>query len=102
MKIYFERTGGFAGIRMAATVNTESLSPEQARELRDTLDAAAFFDLPARIESPALEADRFRYKLTVEAEGRRHTVEVGEAAVPEALRPLLQHLMAAARSASRQ
>lgn len=98
MKIYFERTGGFAGMRMTATVNTESLSPDKARELRDMVDAAAFFDLPALIAAPTLEADRFRYKLTVEVEGRRHTVEMSDAAVPDALRPLLQKLTVAARS----
>ena len=98
MRIHFERTGGFAGMRMTAVVNTESLSPEEACDLREMLDTAGFFDLPAAITSPTPGADRFHYKLTVEAEGRRHTVDVGEAAVPETLRPLIQQLTAFARS----
>lgn len=98
MRIHFERTGGFAGMRMRATVDSESLSPEEARDLHEMVDAAGFFDLPAAITTPTPGADRFHYKLTVEAEGRRHTVDVSEAAVPEALRPLLQQLMAFARS----
>jgi len=99
MRIHFERTGGFAGMRMTATVNTESLSSEEARDLQEMVEAAGFFDLPAVITTPTPGADRFYYKLTVEAEGRQHTVEMGEAAVPEALRPLLQRLTAVARSA---
>jgi hypothetical protein len=63
------------------------------------VDAARFFDLPAVIASPTPGADRFQYKITVEAEGRRHTVEVGEAAVPGNLQPLIQRLITLARSA---
>ena len=98
MRIHFERTGGFAGMRMTTTVDTESLSPEEARDLHEMVDAAEFFDLPATIAAPTPGADRFHYKLTVETEGRRHTVDVAEAAVPKALRPLLQQLTAFARS----
>jgi hypothetical protein len=98
MVIHFERTGGFAGMRMTATVDTESLSPEEAHDLHEMVDAAGFFDLPAEITTPTPGTDRFHYKLTVEAEGRQHTVDVAEAAVPEALWPLLQQLVALARS----
>ena len=99
MRIEFVRTGGFAGMRMASTVNTDSLSPDEARALRESVDAAHFFDLPSTLTSPTPGADRFQYKITVEAEGRRHTVELGEAAVPENLQPLIQRLTALARAA---
>lgn len=98
MRIHFERTGGFAGMLMTTTVDTDSLSSEVARELRDMVHAAAFFDLSAAYTTTAPGADRFQYKLTVEDEGQRHTVEVSEAAAPEALRPLLQRLTAMARA----
>ena len=98
MRIHFERSGGFAGMRMTTTVNTESLSPEEARDLHEMVDAARFYELPTAITTPTPGADRFHYKLTVETEGRQHTVDVGEAAVPEALRSLLQQLTALARS----
>jgi hypothetical protein len=98
MRIHFERTGGFVGMRITATVDTESLSPEEARDLHEMVDTAGFFDLPTAITTPTPGADRFHYKLTVETEGRRHTVDVAEAAVPKALQPLLQQLTAFARS----
>jgi hypothetical protein len=99
MRIEFVRTGGFAGLRMATAVDTDTLPPDEARILREAVDAARFFDLPPVIASPAPGADRFQYKITVEAEGRRRTVEVGEAAVPEKLQPLIQRLITMARSA---
>lgn len=97
MRILFERSGGFAGMRLTASMDTGSLPDEEAQELEDLVNAAGFFDLPAQIAGQSSGADQFRYKLTVEDGGRRHTVEVGETAVPDPLRPLLQRLTAAAR-----
>ncbi len=98
MRIRFERTGGFAGMRLTATIDTEALPLERADELRRLVDAASFFDLPTTIRSSAPGADQFQYQLTIEVEGRRHTVEVSEAAAPEALQPLLRQLTILARS----
>ncbi len=97
MKVEFERSGGFAGIRLAAVIDEAALSPEEARLLHELVDAAGFFDLPPAVTTPSPGADRFQYKITVEAEGRRHTVDLSEAAAPAALRPLLQWLAAVAR-----
>ncbi len=97
MRIQFERTGGFAGMRMATTIDMESLSAGEARELREMVDAAHFFDLPAVIKSPTPGADQFHYKLTVEVEERRHTVETSDAAAPETLQPLFLRLTRLAR-----
>lgn len=101
MRIHFERTGGFAGMRMVATIDTESLSPDKARDLQELVDTSGFFDLPAGTSTGMSGADRFHYRLTVETEGREHTVQVGDAALPEALWPLLRRLTVLARSGRR-
>ena len=98
MRIHFERTGGFAGMRVAATIDTQSLSPEQANEIEDMVKGVNFFDLPGELEAPDPGADRFQYRLTINTEGRTHTIEVGEAAAPDELRPLLRKLTVMARS----
>lgn len=97
MRIHFERTGGVAGMRMAAIIDTDGLSVEEAHSLEQMVDAAGFFDLPVSMTSPARGADQFHYKVTVEREGRRHTIEAAEGAAPEALRALLQRCSALAR-----
>ena len=99
MQIHFERSGGFSGIRMSTTLDSESLSLEEIQDFQELVKSSKFFDLPEKITSPKPGADRFQYKLTVEDEGRRHTVEMSEAAIPETLQPLLQRLNALARSA---
>ncbi len=97
MQIEFERTGGFAGLRLATVIDSTSLSPEEARQLDQLLEAANFFELPAEMMSTGPGADRFLYSLTIIEGTRRHTVRAGEAAIPERLRDLLNWLTSVAR-----
>lgn len=99
MRIYFERSGGFAGMRVSTTIDTESLGSEETHELQQLTDAAKFFALPAMITttSPA-GVDQFQYKVTIETEDRQHTVETGDASAPDTLLPLLQKLTRLARA----
>ncbi len=98
MRIQFERTGGFAGMRLAATIDTATLSSDQGGALQGLIDDAHFFDLPAQIPAPPQAADQFHYRITIEAEGKQHTVEAGEGSASPALQALLQQLVLLARS----
>ena len=98
MKISYQRTGGFAGMVMSFETDIESLPLDEGNELRDLVRAADFFEIPATIESDAPGSDQFQYKLMVETEGQQHTVEVGDAAVPENLWPLINKLGVLLRS----
>jgi hypothetical protein len=82
---------------VSGEVDTASLPPEEAQALREMVDAACVYDLPARPASSTPGADRFQYTLTVEDEGQQHTVELGEAAASDALRVLLRRLTVLAR-----
>ncbi|NTU64457.1 MAG: hypothetical protein HGB05_13925 [Chloroflexi bacterium] len=99
MRIDYERTGGFAGMRLAATLDTATLPSDQSAALQKLIDEAHFFDLPAKIPTPADVADQFNYRVTIESQGKKHTVEVGEASASPALQALLQQLTLLARSA---
>ena len=97
MKVGFERTGGFAGMVTSTVVDTATLPSNEANQLRQLVDAADVFRLPANITATTPQPDRFQYRLTVEDNDKKHTVMVGEQAVPGNLRPLLEWLMMAAR-----
>ena len=97
-QVHFERTGGFAGIRLATSIAAADLPADEARALEEEIQAARFFDLPEQIRGAGNEPDRFQYKITVEQGGKSHTVEVGEASMPESLRPLVEHLGNLART----
>ncbi len=99
MRIHFERTGGFTGMPLSATLDTTTLPAEQSRQLQDSINAAHFFDLPPRIMAPAQAADYYHYHVTVEDVGKRHTVDVDDIAASPEVQTLLQHLALQARSA---
>ena len=69
--------------------------------LRELVEAAGFFELPEELAGPGGGADRFLYTLTVEMDGRRHTVRTAEAAAPAALRSLIRWLTNTARARRR-
>ena len=97
MKVLFERTGGFAGIKLSASFDSASLPPRQAQRLQELLEECRFFQLPIRLEETAPRPDRFFYRLTVESQNGVHTVQASEGAVPPEMRPLLEWLTTAAR-----
>lgn len=97
MQISLERSGGFTGIPLTVTLDTETLAPDRATQLRHLVEAADFFHLPSTLSTSA-QPDRFEYAVTVREGDRSHTITVSEAAIPAPLRPLLDWLMATARS----
>ena len=82
-------------------VDSDSLSEEEGQEYGELINAAGFFQLPESIDLPGGGADRFMYKLTVEVEGRSHSVALSDAAVTPELRPLLDRLSATVRRTRR-
>ena len=96
MRIEFERTGGFAGMRVAVTIDTATLAPEDAQKLQEQVASAKFFHLPTSLPAPT-GADSFHYQVTIEDQGQRHTVEVGENAASPELKALLRELTRIAR-----
>lgn len=92
MRIEFVRSGGFAGLRLATSFDVDELPPEEAHELEDALDSARFFSLPEQLHEEDRGADRFQYEITVEDNDRRHTVQAGEASLPENVQPLVRQL----------
>jgi hypothetical protein len=98
MRIYLERTGGFAGMSRTMTVDTTSIPKETANLLPQLLEESNFFNLPAYIDSPSPQPDRLQYQLTIEDNGQTHSVSVGESSIPTNLKPLIEWVNNAARS----
>ena len=95
MRIEFERTGGFAGLTLKKVIDSDKLPPEDANKLYQLVEASDFFNLPKAISASAPGVDRFHYTVTVNASGKKHTVDVDEAAIPPKLKPLIRWLTAA-------
>ena len=98
MYIEFERSGGFAGLSLQLRVDTATLPEEEAAELQQLVQQSAFFSVPERSVVNPSGADRFNYKLTIERDGHRHTVETMDSSSLALLQPLLERLTRMARS----
>ena len=101
MLIQFQVEGGlahFPGLSQPVTFDTAKLPKAEAAELRQLVDAAQFFDLPATAGSRRGAADYRQYTITVEQGGRRHTVRLADPIEGEALQALVDYL---SREASR-
>ena len=91
-KIKYERTGGFAGIRLAADIKVNDLPEDQKKEILELLDDLDFEGLPAKLAGKLAVPDEFVYSIIVEAEKREYKVIAGESALPGDMQPLLEIL----------
>lgn len=105
MRIEIKREGGpayFPGLARPRAVDLTSLPPEQAEALRHSVQAARFFELPPVVGTlPPGAADARRFTLTVEEEGRRHTVQFIEPVEEPRLHDLLEQVTKAERAQRR-
>lgn len=93
--VHFERSGGMSGKPIAARVDTDQLSPDDAQALRYMIADAGFFGLPTRIGDVIPHPDRYHFKLSVLEKSpayQNHEVTIEEGHVPGTLRPLLHWL----------
>lgn len=99
MNIFFLRTGGFANVRLSLALDTQDLPEEDAGRLRRLVEASGFFDLDAHEVRAAPAPDRFEYRLAIRSQvWGEHELLLAESAIPDELRPLLEHLTALAMS----
>ena len=96
-RIKYERTGGFAGIRIATDFKPEDLPDEQLRPLLELLDDMDFKELPAQLTGKSPMPDQFTYEITVETKKWEHTVIAGDASAPDKLQELFRLLDRIAR-----
>jgi hypothetical protein len=95
-RIKYERTGGFAGMRIATDFKPKDLPDDQVRALLDLLDEMDFTELPENLIDDA-KPDQFTYKITVKTKKLEHTVITGDASAPEKMQELFKMLDRIAR-----
>ena len=101
-RIKFERTGGFAGIRLAADLKMDDLPDEQGHRISELLDDLDFEELPEQMLDEKSMPDQFTYKITVQTKQGEHTVITGDASAPEKMQELIQLLNRLARTQKKQ
>jgi hypothetical protein len=97
-RIKFERTGGFAGIRIATDLKLKDLPDEQAHTISELIDDLDFRELPEQMMDESNMPDQFTYTITVETNKWEHTVITGDTSASEKMQELLQLLSRHARA----
>lgn len=93
MKIYFEQSGGIAGINDSISIDSDLLQPEEQLELERLIGIANFFNIPTELgKDPLRGADFFSYKISVEKDLKRHSIATTDLTMPPKLSPLLRYL----------
>jgi hypothetical protein len=87
IRIKFHRSGGFAGIPLAATATADQLPEDHAAALEGLLTAGAPGGTHAT--APSGGADRFQYQLDLDDGQRHRSYTWDETQVPEAIQPVL-------------
>ena len=91
-RIKYERTGGFAGIRLAADIDVNELPEDQKKEILDLLDDMDFEELPEKLAGKMPVPDEFVYSIVIESKEREYKVLAGESVLPNDMQPLLEIL----------
>ena len=92
-RVHFRRTGGLVAFKpLETSVAIDDEPGEDAAELARLLDEADVPGLAQQSPAPGPGADQFEYQLTVEREGERHEIALGQSQVPGDLRPLIKRL----------
>jgi hypothetical protein len=93
MRVELVRSGGFAGLVMKASMDTDEFPTEIATKVAAAIDA---LDWDAE-QTPSGWADGFQYQLTVRRDGQLRTKILQEGELPPDARPLLVALLSRAQ-----
>lgn len=103
----FRRTGGIAGfddhliIRAGGDVTLErkggvrhvfTVDKTVVLRLQQAIEEAGFFELASQAHPAEIIPDALIYRITCQTDGRRHTVETSDGAIPQQLMPLIDEL----------
>lgn len=93
MRVIFTSEGGvafFPGLCQPVTIDASALTDEERAELDRLIDEAGFFARGGEAGKPSKgAADYRRYTITVEEQGRRHTVKASDPLDDPKLRNLI-------------
>lgn len=93
MKIEVRRSGGFAGLTTTFLVEEKFVTPVEVSQLEELVNKARFFDLSSKAPSRKHGADYYTYDITIEMNGKRHTVKTTDITISKSLRSMINRVM---------
>ena len=96
MRVSCRKTGGVAGLKISAEVDSDQLSPSQAQKMKELVERAKLFDQAPKPGGKPMP-DQFQYEIVVEDQGKKHSFVTNDAAASEELLDLVDWLFDASR-----
>lgn len=96
MRVSLKKSGGIAGLKVHAEVDSERLSPAREREMKNLVEQANLFDQPAKPGGKSMP-DQFQYEISVEDQGKTHSFVTNDSAASDELLELADWLIAASK-----
>jgi hypothetical protein len=84
-------------MRLSYAVDSGELSTEEAVELKALVADADVAALTGRVRNSPPRPDAFHYRVTVDSDDGRHTVEASDGDMPATLRPSVEWLIKQSR-----
>lgn len=91
LKIDFKRSGGFAGVELTTRLDVDELTEDESKDVRAMVERLDLDRMQDSSSGPGVP-DRFVYELKIEHGERTVDVCIGEAELPEDLKPLVRDL----------
>jgi hypothetical protein len=95
VKVSVVRGGGVSGLVTVTTVDSQTLSPDDAKALARMVEEADAFGGPDVTAAHGVGPDEFQVSVTLEDADRRRTVTAAERDLPGRLRSLVDWVSAA-------
>ena len=94
MRIDYQCSGGFGGLRLVYKGETDALPDAEAKMLLDLIESANVFELnPKQVSQKSRNIpDDFTCRLTLSMAGKKKILSFNELGAPETLRRLSVHL----------
>jgi hypothetical protein len=90
LRVYFKQAGGIGGFTSVYFADDSTLSPADAKQLRQFIEDTDFFELPDEVGNGDPIADGFNYDLFLAVGRRNHTVKTYDGSGPPESPALLE------------
>ena len=94
--IWFEQSGGFAGLTTSVEISSDTLEEAEYTELSQLIDQSDFFNYQIAENQTGIP-DQFHYQLTIEKSGEKKTLTLSDANLSDDMRSLINYLKRKAR-----
>jgi len=96
MRVSLKKSGGIAGLKVRAEVDSEELSPAREQKMKDLVEQANLLQQPAKPGGRSMP-DQFQYEITIEDQGKTHSFVTSDSAASDELLELVDWLIAASK-----